>query len=215
MSSTLSGQDDCGDALLDQSSDGGSDWNLQDIGPASGVVALVADPTNSSTLYAGTPQGVFKSTDGGANWTSVLNTGYVAALVIDPTEPNTLYAAMENQASLQSGSGFQGVFKSVDGGANWAPINAGLDTVLANGSYPTSIAIAPRSPNTIYLATSGSGIYESSDGGSHWISFNENLTNLDVRVVAVAPSLNRLYAATSGGVFTIIDEPLHAIQPRR
>jgi photosystem II stability/assembly factor-like uncharacterized protein len=210
----LGGNDGCGDALLDQSSDGGSDWNLQYIDGAVGLLALVADPTNSSTLYASTPQGVFKSTDGGANWTNVNNMGSVVTLAMDPTQPKTLYAAMGNQYTLSSG--FQGVFKSVDGGANWAPINTGLDSVFATGSDPTSIAIAPRSPNTLYLTTSGSGIFKSSDGGAHWTPFNENLTDLDVRVLAVAPSgLNRLYAATTGGVFTIVDGPEPSLAPRR
>jgi photosystem II stability/assembly factor-like uncharacterized protein len=48
---------------------------------------------------------VFKSTNGGANWSAV-NTGltnlYVNALAIDPTNPNTLYA----------GTNGGGVFKS-------------------------------------------------------------------------------------------------------
>jgi len=42
----------------------------------------------TATLYAGTPLGIFKSTDGGANW-SPMNTGLVVsggvnAIAIDP-----------------------------------------------------------------------------------------------------------------------------------
>ena len=212
----LGGEDDCGGAELDQSPDGGSDWKLLPggISSASGVNALAADPTDSSTLYAGAPEGVFKSTDGGANWANVFGKGSVAALTMDPTQPNTLYAAMGNQYSLSAG--FQGVFKSVDGGVSWSPINTGMDSVIATGSLVTAIVVAPRNPNTIYLGTSGSGVYRSSDSGSHWAPFNDTLTNLDVRVLTVAPSgLNRLYAATAGGVFTIIDKPLPSIGPRR
>ena len=48
-----------------------------------------------TTLYAGTWGGVFKSTNGGGNWSAV-NTGltdtYVNALAIDPATPATLYA---------------------------------------------------------------------------------------------------------------------------
>ncbi|MFA5873549.1 MAG: hypothetical protein WC832_06260, partial [Anaerolineales bacterium] len=59
------------------------------------VRALAIDPTTPSTLYAGTYGGVFKSTNGGGNW-SALNTGLtntdVYALAIDPTTPSTLYA---------------------------------------------------------------------------------------------------------------------------
>jgi photosystem II stability/assembly factor-like uncharacterized protein len=207
--------DCCGNFRLDLSPDGGSDWKVLpfDVDCSSGVDALATDPTNASTLYAGTPPGVFKSTDGGANWTNVLSKG-IAGLAMDPAQPNTLYAAVGNQYFFPEG--FWGVFKSVDGGANWSPINTGLDAAFAAGSLPTAIKIAPRNPNTIYLATSGSGIYKSSDGGAHWAPFNENLTNVDVRVLAVASgSLNRLYAATPGGVFTIVDEPGRPLTPRR
>ena len=211
----LGGQDDCGDSVLDQSPDGGSDWKvLSALGLGSAVNGLAADPTNLSTLYAGAPQGVFKSTDGGASWTNVFGKGSVAALVMDPTQSKTLYSVLGNQYALSSG--FQGVFKSIDGGANWFPINTGLDAVFAAGSLPTAITIAPRNPNAIYLATSGSGIYKSSDGGAHWTPFNESLTNLDVRVLTVSPGgLNRLYAATPGGVFTIVDERGRPLTPRR
>ena len=50
-----------------------------------------------TTLYAGTAGGgVFKSTNGGGNWSAV-NTGLtcyssVYALAIDPATPTTLYA---------------------------------------------------------------------------------------------------------------------------
>ena len=212
----LGGEDDCGGAELDQSPDGGSDWKLLPggISSASGVNALAADPTNLSTLYVGAPEGVFKSTDGGANWTSVFGKGSVAALAMDPAQPNTLYAAMGNRYSLSAG--FDGVFKSVDDGENWSTINTGLESVITAGSLVTAIVVAPRNPNMLYLASSGGGVYKSSDGGSHWAPFNENMTNLDARVLTVAPSgLNRLYAATPGGVFTIIDEPVQAIRPRR
>src|SRR5438093_4634960 len=87
-------------------------------GPHSETInALAIDPQTPTTLYAGTSgHGVFKSTDGGGNWSAV-NTGlttpygaiWVNALAIDAQTPTTLYAA---------GSG-GGVFKSTDGGGSW------------------------------------------------------------------------------------------------
>ena len=62
-----------------------------------GVSALALDPTTPTTLYAGTSDGVFKTTDGGTSWSPV-NTGLavlsttVRALALDPTTPTTLYA---------------------------------------------------------------------------------------------------------------------------
>jgi len=59
------------------------------------ILALAIDPQRPTTLYAGTDGGVYKSTDGGANWQAI-NTGLtnlgVNALAIDPRTPTTLYA---------------------------------------------------------------------------------------------------------------------------
>ena len=63
--------------------------------------------------------GVFKSTNGGTNWTA-MNTGLtntdVYALAINPQTPDTLYA----------GTYGGGVFKSTNGGTNWTAMNTGL-----------------------------------------------------------------------------------------
>src|SRR4029077_1713219 len=55
-------------------------------GPAGGQVSTLAiDPSKSTTLYAGTQFGVFKSVDGGGSWTDLgLTFNSIRALVIDP-----------------------------------------------------------------------------------------------------------------------------------
>ena len=59
------------------------------------VRALAIDPQTPSTLYAGTGNGVFRSTDGGASWTAV-NSGLTSlaidTLAIDPQNPSTVFA---------------------------------------------------------------------------------------------------------------------------
>ena len=94
-------------------------------GPEGGIYALAIDPATPTTLYAGTGGGVFKSTNGGGNWSAV-NTGLtntnVYALAIDPATPTTLYAGTHDG----------GVFKSTNGGGNWSAVNTGLtDTVCS------------------------------------------------------------------------------------
>src|SRR5215831_476858 len=73
-------------------------------GPEGGFVfALAIAPSPSTTLYAGTAGGVFKSTNGGSSWNAV-NAGLVFslpntavfALALDPTTPTTLYAGTSN-----------------------------------------------------------------------------------------------------------------------
>jgi hypothetical protein len=67
--------------------------------------AFVIDPKNGSIVYAATSRGLFKSIDGGANWSPTALTAGVNALAVDPTNRSIMYAATSGR----------GVFKSVDG----------------------------------------------------------------------------------------------------
>jgi photosystem II stability/assembly factor-like uncharacterized protein len=163
------------------------------------VNALVIDQGNRATLYAGTPEGVFKSADGGTTWSNISLGMGVTSLALDPGDPDTIYAG----GTPYLGAGFLGLFKSTDGGASWAPINNGLAGVFDSRSIVTAIAFAPGNASTLYVATSGGGIYKSLDGGANWEPLNEGLSNLDVRLLTVAP--NTLYAVTASGIFKAID----------
>jgi len=95
------------------------------------VTSLKADPDDSAKLYA-TFGGfnhtqVFRTTDGGATWTNIgaapfsstpLPNAPIWDLAIDPDYPDTLFA-----------SGDVGIFKTIDGGINWASFNEDLPNV--------------------------------------------------------------------------------------
>jgi len=118
-------------------------------GPEGGTIhALAIDPVTPATLYAGTSGGgVFKSTNGGGNW-SAANTGLtntdVLALAIDPATPATLYAGILGG----------GVFKSTNGGGNWSAVNTGL-----TNAFVRALAIDPATPATLYAGTDGGGVF--------------------------------------------------------
>jgi hypothetical protein len=126
---------------------GDNKW--RNVGPAGGYVVSVAiDPQNSSTVYAVTEAGAFKSNDGGASWN---NAGMIAAvnLAIVPKPPSTIYA-------VTGCSGVGPIVKSTD--ASWNPASIGLpavccltlamdpDTVYAAGHLPTNadLVVLPR-----------------------------------------------------------------------
>ena len=59
------------------------------------VTAIAVDPTNSNNIYLGTAQGgVWRSTNGGTNWTAIFDNAQtlaVGALAVAPSNPNVLY----------------------------------------------------------------------------------------------------------------------------
>ena len=110
--------------------------------------------------------------------------GEITALAIDPANPATLYA----------GANGGGVFKSADGGANWAAVSMGL-----TGVYVFALAIDPADPATLY-AGADAGVFKSTDSGASWTVANLGLTIPDVSTVAIDPMTPAtLYAGTSGG----------------
>jgi len=67
--------------------------------PAWPIDSLLAQaPSDPRTLFAGTLEGVFRSTDAGASWTLISPQGSkeiheIESLAVDPTNPDILYAA--------------------------------------------------------------------------------------------------------------------------
>src|ERR1019366_8861887 len=142
-----------------KNADSGATWAPIDDLPFALVRALVVDPSNPNTLYAATGDlGVFKSLDGGVNWTRS-STGIagtnIQALAIDPAHPQTLYAATA-PADAASPSA---VYKPVDAANRWT---------LAD-SPPISIfqlAVDEKNSNIVYEI--GGTIRKRTDGGVTW-----------------------------------------------
>ncbi|MCX7113421.1 MAG: hypothetical protein NTX45_25630, partial [Proteobacteria bacterium] len=168
------------------------------------ISALVIDPSNPDTLYAGasgvyadSPGVVYKTTNGGASWgpaVTVLANGGITALVIDPKTPSTLYAGTYNG----------GVFKSINAGANWNPANTSLTNTVVS-----SLVIDPINPSTLYAGTQGGGVFKSTNGGGGWSTANTGLENTFgyVNSMAIDPSNpSTLYAGCEfGGVFKSVN----------
>jgi photosystem II stability/assembly factor-like uncharacterized protein len=183
--------------ILFKSVDAGATWVA--IGSVSGVTCLAIDPSNSSNLYAGTRQGVVKSSDGGQSWTDASNNlpnGSVTRLAIDPGTPSTLYAVVSNTPSAAGLAVANALYKTTDGGANWNPLNTGLPP----NAYITLIVLAPGAPSTIYILTPAlnpstpnlgqvGGLVKSSDGGQTWTPLNSTLLST-VRVSSLAADQN-------------------------
>jgi photosystem II stability/assembly factor-like uncharacterized protein len=192
-----------GGSWLRKTSDGGMNWSDIWQSDEGYLLALAIDPTASTTIYAGTSSGLLKSVDGGANWNDAGLRPGVNVLAVDSLRPNVVYAATTTDDYYPSPSGFAGLFKSVDAGASWSPINTGLETLNGKGSPVTALLVDPVNPGVVFAGTAGGGVFRSTDGGEHWVPLNSGLTDLDVRYLARSKDTGLLYASTSGGVFAI------------
>ncbi len=132
--------------LLLVSTDIGATWNHIGSGLTGAVYCLAAVPTTPGFFYAGTSQGLFRSTDTGSNWIRTGSFTNVRAVCVHPENENVVYA----------GTG-TGVYLTTDGGTTWEQINQGL-----NNTNVLSLAIRGDTNATVFVGTNGAGIFTSS-----------------------------------------------------
>jgi photosystem II stability/assembly factor-like uncharacterized protein len=131
--------------------------------PEARFTALLLDERETTSLYAASAAGIYRSVDSANSWEK-LNSDLadkirVTKLVARPDAPNTLFALTEGQ----------GLFTSVDGGVKWRAINEGLP----EQAWTFSLAIDPADNQRMYV-TAGHylrpGLYRSTNSGEKWES---------------------------------------------
>lgn len=94
-----------------------------------------------------------------------------------------------------------GLLRSADQGRTLTPV-----PLPGQATGISAVAVAPRPPGTVYVATGGAGVFRSEDGGTSWAAANTGLDGLDIRGLAVAPIDGRLHAQVQGkGLFRSFD----------
>ncbi|MBN1888310.1 MAG: hypothetical protein JW850_09980 [Thermoflexales bacterium] len=140
------------------------------------------------------PWGILlRSGDSGASWTQLQNAPnycssqceYDNIITVHPTDPNTVYIGGSFVAQADRWAGV--VWKSVDGGANWADMTPG--TSVAQMVHPDmhAIALDPGNANSVWVGCDG-GLFSSSDGGANWTSRNSGLATLQFVNIGVHPT---------------------------
>ncbi len=133
---------------------------------------IAVHPEQSETLYMGSYNGVYKSTDSGTTWDTLafLNSSNHKTVTVDPLNGEVVYVGIYDE----------GIFKSINGGVEWTPINAGLTNFEI-----TALGIHPVNAQHLYAGTYGGGIFQSKNGGLEWAAINEGLPSLQVTALAV------------------------------
>ncbi|MGB7586599.1 MAG: sialidase family protein, partial [Terriglobales bacterium] len=182
-----------------RSTDDGQTWSNVGLRDTKQISQIVIDPRDASVVYVAalghtyTPnaeRGVFKSTDGGANWSKILDLGPdigASDLAIASANPDILFATVwrahrppwSTYAPI-AGPG-SGLYRSRDGGATWMRLTS---SGLPEGDWGrTAVAVSTDGKRVYALvdAKKGGGLYRSDDGGDTW-----TLANSDRRITSRA-----------------------------
>src|SRR5258708_14927755 len=194
------------------------------------IGAITIDPSKSSTVWVGTGEswmrnsvsvgnGVYKSTDSGASWTStgLADSEHIARIAIDPKVSDTVYVSATGHAWNSNEE--RGVFKTTDGGKTWKKI---LYVDASTGC--SDLSLDPQMPNVLFAGMwqfcrqpdffnsggPGSGFYKSTDGGEHWTKLTtaNGLPAGDLGRIAVAQAPSRPSA-----VYALIEAKQTSLYP--
>jgi hypothetical protein len=176
-----------------RSRDGGRTWQSMGLAKSEHIGRILVDPRDSDHVLvaaegplwsAGGERGVYRSTDGGATWTPVLqideHTG-VTDLEFDPANPDVIYAAAYQRRRhvwgfLGGGPG-SGLWKSEDNGVSWRRLETGLPS---GDMGKIGLAVTPADPALVYATIEADekerGFYRSRDRGESWEKRNDYLS---------------------------------------
>ena len=169
-----------------ETTDGGKTWATRNKGVRADFVPgpppefgqcvhkLRLHPDKPEWLYQQNHCGVYRSDDGGREWTDLsagLPSEFGFPLVIHPHDPKTIYVIPHSgpEAGRQMIDGKAAVWRSRDRGDTWQRLDAGLPQ---SGAYLTVLreAMAVDSLNQpgVYFGTSTGQVFGSADEGEHW-----------------------------------------------
>ncbi|MGH9710565.1 MAG: WD40/YVTN/BNR-like repeat-containing protein, partial [Candidatus Acidiferrales bacterium] len=157
------------------STDGGATWQkILYVDDKTGATDLVADPKNPQVMFAamyevrrtaysmisgGPGSGLYKSTDGGANWRRLEGHGLPGGILgrigiaISGADSNRVYAIVEAKVNA--------IYSSDDSGENWKMVND--EPLWVRPWYQNHIYADPKNVDTIYSLDVG--LFRSTGGG--------------------------------------------------
>ena len=174
------------------SDDGGANWRISQTGfIVNGAVDIAIDPDNSSIAFAAgmlcagastnENTGIYRTIDGGAHWSLVLNTDYYYIFTNKVIKFGAKHT--DGHRTIYAGTHSKGVFTSDDGGNTW--INIGCV-----GNRIEDLYVDPSNADSpvIAAASQESGVTVSADGGKTWTNRNNGLPSAEILSLTVNPA---------------------------
>jgi photosystem II stability/assembly factor-like uncharacterized protein len=190
----------------------------REVGPARGgrSVAAAGSVARPNEYWMGTTGGgVFKTTDGGLNWSPMSDRffgGTIGAIAVDPRNPDVVWVGGGETCIRGNTAHGDGLWKTTNGGRTWTFLGFQEEHIAA-------IEIHPTSTDVVYLgvfgnpfaATANRGLYKTTDGGRSFnkvlfvndstgvIDMSVDASNPDVMFVAMWQAYRTPWSMSSGG----------------
>lgn len=231
-----------------KSVDGGLTWNttgltFSDTGSASGDILI--NPSDSNMLWVATDNGIYRSTNAGANWALVQTGDFSQGRIrLKPGNNSTVYAVSKNRfyrstnsgasfsvittglpassgrllldvtpanseviyiLSATNGYGFQGVYKSTNGGTSWTE-TSGTTNIFESDQAWYDLALAVSTTNADEIYTGCLNIWKSTNSGANFTKINSwsepfspTYSHADIHYLRFYG--NKLYCGSDGGIY--------------
>ncbi len=203
-----------------KSTDAGATWSIAGTKISGYIGRIAVHPANSGIVLAATRNGLYRTTNGGANWTQTAS-GTVTDVAINPANPDIVYAGVQTT----------GVIKSSDGGVTWNILAGAAPGAPKDSIGRVALDICGGTPSTVYAvvvrSSGGSlqGVYKTTNGGVSWtrtaispnffgtqgwydVSIGVNPLNANQVFIGGVP----LYMSSDGGVNWSTRSSLHVDQ---
>jgi photosystem II stability/assembly factor-like uncharacterized protein len=151
---------------------------------------LMQDPANLGIVYAGTTEGLYRTTTAGTEWSRLTGPDVII---------NDVYIDPKNDRHVLLATDRSGVLMSNDQAATFKASNDGFSQ-----RQVSALVVDNKDPQTIYVGVVNDkvygGVFVSSDAGKSWTQQSGGLDGLDVFSLAQSPD-GVLLAGTGHGIF--------------
>jgi len=143
-----------------------------------------------NNFYPWIPVGPHNITLQFLNYQIAQYSAHIGLFAIDGEDPDVIYAASSVGPGMTGPIGDGGIFKTVNGGKTWIPIDLGLPYGTITGLY-----INESNPNELIAGVAKAGIYKTDDGGGYWFKVSNYQDAIDISY-----SNGKLFAGCDQGI---------------
>lgn len=180
-----------GTDVVRKTTDGMNSWTSisSDFGETTKITDLTIAPTNNQYLYVAKRNKIWRTVDGGQNWSSIQNglpNQWITHIAVHPTNPQKIAVTFSGYSAGEK------IYISQDGGSSWTNISTNLPNIPAN-----TIVFHNGSEGGIYIGMDV-GVYYRDNNNTNWTAYNTSLPNVPITELEIQYLDNTLKAATYG-----------------